>query len=176
MNFEFPKKILGEILIQRHRITKDQLSQALAIQNKEGGVIGEVLINLGFVEEQDIVVALVVQCNIPYISLDKYEIEPGVASLIPRETAMKYLYPQPLKPSVIDKVVGISIEVAGADAAEAAAKKKARAMDEVWMSSLEGSVFSYFTMPNHEKEFLTEGYRNILQKVKEKYMPYYETE
>ena len=84
------KPLLGEILIQRKRITKEQLDEALEVQRSEGGVIGEVLIKLGFLEERDIVVALVVQCNIPYIALDKYDVDEDVVRLISREAALKY--------------------------------------------------------------------------------------
>ncbi|MEI7998285.1 MAG: hypothetical protein WCH62_02095 [Candidatus Omnitrophota bacterium] len=83
------KPLLGEILIKRKRITKEQLDQALDYQRKEGGFIGEILVKLGFVEERDIVVALVVQCDLPYIAVNKYTIDPEVLKLIPKEVAIK---------------------------------------------------------------------------------------
>ncbi|MBI5415790.1 MAG: hypothetical protein HZA29_03140 [Candidatus Omnitrophica bacterium] len=84
------RRLLGEILIDRKRITPAQLGQALGVQNKEGGYIGEILIKLGFVDEQDIIAALVVQCHLPYIAVDRYEITREVIALIPREMAFKH--------------------------------------------------------------------------------------
>ena len=59
------------------------------IQKKENGFVGEILIKLGFIEERDIVVALVVQCGLPYIAINKYSIEPSILKLIPKEVALK---------------------------------------------------------------------------------------
>ena len=90
-NESLPKKqLLGEILLKRNIVTQRQLEQALELQTKEQGYIGEILVRLGFLEERDIVVALVVQCNFPYIAIDKYEIDRNILQLIPKETAQKY--------------------------------------------------------------------------------------
>src|ERR1041385_5680337 len=83
------KLLIGEILIKRNRITKEQLDHALEAQKKENGFIGEILMKLGYVEERDIVVALVVQCGLPYIAVNKYTIDPAVVRLIPKEVAQQ---------------------------------------------------------------------------------------
>src|SRR5256885_756083 len=83
------KILLGEILIQRKRITRSQLDAALQTQKEKGGFIGEVLVGMGLLDERDIVVALVIQCGLPYIAVNKYAIDPQVVSLIPREVAQK---------------------------------------------------------------------------------------
>jgi len=81
--------LLGEILMKRNRITKGQMEHALAVQKKEKGFIGEILVKLGYVEERDIVVALVVQCGLPYIAVGKYTIDPAIVKMIPKETAQQ---------------------------------------------------------------------------------------
>ena len=81
------KLLIGEILIKRKLITQEQLNQALDVQKKEGGFVGEILIKLGYIEERDIVVALVVQCGLPYIAINKYKIDQAVVNLIPKEIA-----------------------------------------------------------------------------------------
>ena len=88
-DFISKKQLLGQILIKRNLITADQLKEALDIQKKEGGVVGEILVRLGYVTERDIVVALIVQCGFPYIAVNKYEIDLKVIQLIPEETARK---------------------------------------------------------------------------------------
>lgn len=84
------KQLLGQILIKRGLITKEQLQNALEYQKKEGGVLGETLIKLGLVTEQDIVVALIVQCGLPYIAVNKYEVDKKVIDVIPASLARKY--------------------------------------------------------------------------------------
>jgi hypothetical protein len=83
------KVLLGEILIQRKKITREQLEGALQVQKEKGGFIGEVLVNFGLLDERDIVVALVIQCGLPYIAVNKYIIPPEVLRLIPKEVAQK---------------------------------------------------------------------------------------
>ena len=83
------KVLLGEILIQRKRITREQLDAALQMQGDKGGFIGEILVSMGFIDERDIVVALVIQCGLPYIAVNKYNIDPQIVHLIPHEVALK---------------------------------------------------------------------------------------
>ena len=83
------KVLLGEILIQRKKITREQLEAALQAQKEKGGLIGEVLVSLGLLDERDIVVALVTQSGLPYIAVNKYVIDPQIVRLIPKEVAQK---------------------------------------------------------------------------------------
>jgi type IV pilus assembly protein PilB len=83
------KLLIGEILIKRKRITQEQLAQALEQQKKENLFVGEILVKLGYIDEKDIVVALIVQCGLPYIAINKYSIAQEVLKLIPKEVAEK---------------------------------------------------------------------------------------
>ena len=84
------RQLLGEILVGRNLITENQLKEALRIQEKDKGFLGEILLKMGYLEERDLVVALVVQCNLPYIAVDKYEIDRKIISLIPKDFAKKH--------------------------------------------------------------------------------------
>ena len=84
------RPLIGEILMQRNKITQTQLEQALKIQQNDHSVLGEILVKLGYVDDLDIVVALVVQCGLPYISVNKYDIDPAVLKLIPPDVARQY--------------------------------------------------------------------------------------
>ena len=48
------KTKLGEILVSEGVITKEQLDEALADQERQGGKLGEVLIALNYLTEMDI--------------------------------------------------------------------------------------------------------------------------
>ena len=86
---------LGEILIKQGLITQEQLDKSIEAQKKEGGRIGETLILLGFVTEQDIIVALGKQLNIPYVTLGSGLLKPAtdkeLETLIAHEFAIKNL-------------------------------------------------------------------------------------
>lgn len=84
-------KQLGELLIERGVINKLQLDKALNIQKEKGGLIGEVLVELGFAKEEDITQALTAQYGFPYLPLSNYEINPEIANIIPGRVARQYL-------------------------------------------------------------------------------------
>jgi len=84
------KEQLGQVLIQRKIITPEQLSQALALQQEQGGLLGEILTKLGFTTEEDITQALAIQHDFPYLPLDNYEIDSEAVKLIPESLVRKY--------------------------------------------------------------------------------------
>ncbi|HPD04365.1 MAG TPA: hypothetical protein PLR54_06220 [Spirochaetota bacterium] len=57
------KPLLGEILVEDAVITKEQLNEALAIQKRDGGLIGIILMNLGYINESTLVKYLAVQAE-----------------------------------------------------------------------------------------------------------------
>ncbi len=58
-----PKPLLGELLIENHVVTQEQLDQAVEVQKKEGGLIGIILVNLGLIDEQTLVKYLAIQAE-----------------------------------------------------------------------------------------------------------------
>lgn len=81
------RQLIGEILVKRNVITQRQLDEALKLQKEEKDFVGEILVRLGYLQENDIVVALMVQCGLPYIAVNKYTIDSQVLKLIPEELA-----------------------------------------------------------------------------------------
>ena len=49
---------IGTLLTNQGLITKDQLHDAIVMQKKDGGRIGENLVKLGYISEMDILAAL----------------------------------------------------------------------------------------------------------------------
>ncbi len=84
------KKRLGEILVERGDISKGQLENALLAQKKKGGLIGQMLVKLGYVTEEGIVTALATQFGSPYLPLSNYQIEPELIKLVPENVAKQY--------------------------------------------------------------------------------------
>ncbi|MFH1304855.1 MAG: hypothetical protein ABIH74_00440 [Candidatus Omnitrophota bacterium] len=83
-------KKLGEILVQNDLISEIQLQRGLDFQRREGGLLGEILVKLGYVKEKDIVQALTVQCGFPYLPLENYELRKEDGAIIPENVARQY--------------------------------------------------------------------------------------
>ncbi|MFA6350086.1 MAG: hypothetical protein WCY12_04090 [Candidatus Omnitrophota bacterium] len=84
-------KQLGELLLERNIISKSQLDKGLSVQKERGGLIGEVLVELGFAKEEDIAQSLTAQYGFPYLPLSNYEINPEIVNIIPARVAKQYL-------------------------------------------------------------------------------------
>ena len=84
-------KQLGELLIERGIINQRQLDKALAAQQEKGGLIGEILVDLGFAREEDIAQSLTAQYGFPYLPLSNYDVNPKITSIIPGRVARQYL-------------------------------------------------------------------------------------
>ena len=83
-------KRIGELLVERGSVTQQQLEEALAYQRTHGGLIGQVLIDLKFVSEEEVALALTAQYGFPYLPLENYEIDEEVTRLIPEPVARQY--------------------------------------------------------------------------------------
>lgn len=84
-------KQLGDLLIERGIITDRQLEKALVVQKERGGLIGELLVELGFAKEEDIAQSLTAQYGFPYLPLSNYDINPEILSIVPGRVARQYL-------------------------------------------------------------------------------------
>ncbi len=76
------KRRIGEILIEDGLLSQAQLEEALAFQKEKGGLIGKILIEKKFVEEESLIGALGKQFKIPYIPLKNYAINPDMAGML----------------------------------------------------------------------------------------------
>lgn len=71
-------------------IKPEQLEEALKAQRQFGGKLGETLVTMGFLTEQDIVKALSRKFGIPLVDLETVEIEDQVVRIIPSHIARRY--------------------------------------------------------------------------------------
>jgi general secretion pathway protein E len=62
---------LGEILIRRGLLEKDDLERALELQKERGDKLGKILIDLGFIASRDLLSALSEQLGVPLAVLDQ---------------------------------------------------------------------------------------------------------
>ncbi|MFA5388913.1 MAG: hypothetical protein WC312_04065 [Candidatus Omnitrophota bacterium] len=83
-------KQLGELLVEMNLITSDQLKRALETQKDKGGLLGQVLVDLGYVSEEAIAQAITAQYGFPYLPLESYEIDAEIVKIVPKNVAVQY--------------------------------------------------------------------------------------
>ena len=84
------QKPLGQLLKEMELVTEAQIQEALQIQRKKGGVIGEILVELGYVGKEEILLALAAQRGMEVVDLDELEIPPEVIAKVPATMAKNY--------------------------------------------------------------------------------------
>ncbi len=84
------KMRLGDLLVQEHIITDDQLGQALSEQRNSGKKLGRTLIDLNCITEEQLLKFLSQQLNIPFLDISKRSISPAVVGLLPEVQARRY--------------------------------------------------------------------------------------
>ncbi|MBN1344580.1 MAG: Flp pilus assembly complex ATPase component TadA [Phycisphaerae bacterium] len=72
------------------KCTRDQVHEALAKQKETRAPIGETLVQLGHITEDDLRIAVAAQMGIEPIDLNKVEVPPEVVAKIPAQLANKY--------------------------------------------------------------------------------------
>ncbi|HTP64690.1 MAG TPA: pilus assembly protein PilB [Geobacteraceae bacterium] len=78
------------VLIKSRIINEEDIRAALEEQQRSGCRIGEALVRLGIVAQEDIDWALSNQLNIPYVRLNKETIDQAAVELVPAALARKY--------------------------------------------------------------------------------------
>lgn len=84
------QRTIGSILLDVELVTQEDIEEALEIQKQTGQRLGEVLVSLGVVSDDDIRWALAEQLNLPYVNIRKDQIDTDVAMLIPEKLARRY--------------------------------------------------------------------------------------
>jgi type IV pilus assembly protein PilB len=85
-----PKKPLGQILLDRGLITQEQLDEALAIQTSTTEKLGRILVDRGYVKEKDVLRAYAEQIGVPFVELDRAEIDEQAAKSIPQSMIQRH--------------------------------------------------------------------------------------
>jgi type IV pilus assembly protein PilB len=84
------RRKLGEILYKSGLIGKEALIDAIKTSQQKNKRLGETLIELGLVSEDNISKAIAHQFGLPYIDLDRQQISKESLNLIPQEVVQKY--------------------------------------------------------------------------------------
>jgi type IV pilus assembly protein PilB len=81
-------KSLGALLVDNKVVTQEQLNQALDRQREKGGLLGDVIVEMGLASEVQVLAALAQQLNIPHLTPDEVIfIDPEIIKLVPDRIA-----------------------------------------------------------------------------------------
>ena len=84
-------KRLGDLLLEKKRITEDALATAIAEQKRSGQLLGATLVKMGLVTEEDLLALLQEQLSLPLVDLRVVVVDEQVLACIREELAKKYL-------------------------------------------------------------------------------------
>jgi len=84
------RKGVGEILLEKGYITADQLNQARDVQKSAPGDLGQILMQLGFATERDVIEGRALEMGVPFIDLLKHKPESSAINVVPQHIAAKH--------------------------------------------------------------------------------------
>lgn len=83
---------IGQLLVEGGYLTEEQLQHALQAQKESGGKkLGDLLVELEFISEQDLMLALKKRLNVPIVELQSQKVSIEAVKLMPEEIATKYM-------------------------------------------------------------------------------------
>ncbi|SCZ65128.1 GspE/PulE family protein [Thiohalomonas denitrificans] len=87
-----PKKKLriGDLLVEHKIISENQLQTALSEQRKSGRKLGRMLLELGFIDEDQLLEFLSRQLQVPFVDLRHYRYKADAVRLVPETLARRY--------------------------------------------------------------------------------------
>ena len=85
------RRTIGQILMSLGKIDEEDVNKALEYQRDNGGYFGEALLGCGFVSAEELEWGLASQFDLPYVFPDADAIDPEAAALVSPEWALAHL-------------------------------------------------------------------------------------
>src|SRR3972149_4427860 len=99
---EAKRRIFGQLLKEKGFVTEDQVQEALAIQKQKGGLIGDILVGLRYVTNEQIISALSDYLGQEIVNIEDMAIPEDVINTLPPAIAQLYrIVPTQVKDGVI---------------------------------------------------------------------------
>ncbi|MFA5155899.1 MAG: ATPase, T2SS/T4P/T4SS family [Candidatus Omnitrophota bacterium] len=84
------KDRLTDLLINNKLLTAKQLNEALEIQKEKGGRLSDIIVELKFIKESELLAVLSQGLGFPLIDLKRFKIDSEIAKIIPAQVARHY--------------------------------------------------------------------------------------
>jgi type IV pilus assembly protein PilB len=97
---------IGELLVTKGVVIGEQIEEALEIQKEKKMKLGEILVELGYINSRDLTKMLCEQTNMPYMDLQSKMLDLSIVNSFP----MRFLYTNNIIPLYeIDGVLYVAI-------------------------------------------------------------------
>src|SRR3989304_6073928 len=87
---EAKRRLFAQILKDKGFATENQIQEALAIQKQKGGLLGDILVNLHFVSNDQIMLAVSEYLGVEIVNIEGMDIPSEIISTIPPAIAQLY--------------------------------------------------------------------------------------
>lgn len=81
---------IGDLLVEAGAITDEQLQQALAKQKEDGGMLGNIIMDMGFISRELLITVLTTQMGIEYCEIKTIQVDEDVINLVSKDLVQKY--------------------------------------------------------------------------------------
>ncbi len=78
---------IGQILVESGFISEEQLQKALSVQKNSGKMLGDVMLELNLVSETQLAQALAIRLKVPFVDLSAIKVDTEAVQKIPEATA-----------------------------------------------------------------------------------------
>jgi type IV pilus assembly protein PilB len=173
------KKLLGQILKEMRALHEGQVQEALQVQKREGGQIGQILVKLGHITQAQLMLALGRQAGMEVVDLSSFEPQPEAVAKLDEAIARPFQFvpvsfdgttlvvamADPMNKTALDDVrFTANCEVKGvvADAAQIeAALAKAYGKEEQVMASILKEIEEAALLPASKRPAAKRGGREV---------------
>ena len=87
---ECMQKPLGQLLKEMELVTEGQIQEGLQIQREKGGALGDILVGLNYITNDELLLALGAQMGMEVVPMEEMEVPPEVIDLVPASLAISY--------------------------------------------------------------------------------------
>ncbi len=87
---EYKGRLIGRILSKMGKVNRKQVHEALAVQKTNRGPLGRILVDMGYIKESDLQLALAAQIGMEPVNLDTIDVNPETVKLVPNQMANTY--------------------------------------------------------------------------------------
>jgi len=87
---ETQERLLGNILREMNLVTESQIQEALAVQREKGGALGAILVDLNYIMQDDLTLALATQSGMDVIEVEAMEIPEDLVRMVSPSIAQVY--------------------------------------------------------------------------------------
>ena len=81
---------VGDLLVEAGAITPEQLQQALERQKEQGGMLGNIIMDMGFISRELLITVLTTQMGIDFVDVKAVQIDENVLKIVPKDLVQKY--------------------------------------------------------------------------------------